>query len=129
MWLWADSEYIRRVMVNLLDNAIQSLEESQADDPKIEISLESKDEDAKDLFVVRVSDNGPGIAPEMRARIFDPYVSAKAKGTGLGLAIVQRIVMEHRGRIYCEESSQGACFVIELPMLKKDMYGPKNTHS
>ena len=63
-----------------------------------------------------VEDDGPGVAPEKRERIFDPYFTTKADGTGLGLAIVKKIVVEHGGTIDVGESALGgASFVIRLP--------------
>ena len=65
---------------------------------------------------LEVADDGPGIRPEDRDRLFLPYFSTKRKGTGLGLAIVHRIVSDHRGRIRVEDNQpRGARFVIELP--------------
>ncbi|MEY4724124.1 MAG: hypothetical protein RL043_273, partial [Pseudomonadota bacterium] len=52
--------------------------------------------------VLRVDDNGPGIPPEMMSRVFEPYVTSKAKGSGLGLAIVKKIAEENRARISLE---------------------------
>jgi two-component system, NtrC family, nitrogen regulation sensor histidine kinase NtrY len=64
-----------------------------------------------------VSDNGPGLSPEMRARLFQPYATNKPGGTGLGLAIAQRIVVEHGGEIaYSETPGGGATFSVELPI-------------
>ena len=62
-------------------------------------------------------DNGPGLAPEMRERLFEPYATTKAEGTGLGLAIVERIVTEHGGEIsYRDATGGGAEFLVTLPV-------------
>jgi C4-dicarboxylate-specific signal transduction histidine kinase len=66
---------------------------------------------------VAVSDSGPGVDPDLRTRIFDPFFTTKDPdvGTGLGLALSQRIITDHEGRIWVEESELGgACFVVEL---------------
>jgi signal transduction histidine kinase len=63
-----------------------------------------------------VTDNGPGIAPEMAARLFEPYATTKAQGTGLGLAIAQRIAIEHDGELACLPSPKGALFRLVLPI-------------
>ncbi|HXH09206.1 MAG TPA: ATP-binding protein [Alphaproteobacteria bacterium] len=69
--------------------------------------------------VIAVSDTGPGIPPEERWRIFQPFVSKKPGGTGLGLAIAQRIVTAHGGRIDVESTpAQGSRFTICLPLVE-----------
>ena len=66
---------------------------------------------------VVVRDNGPGVADEMRDKLFEPYATSKAHGTGLGLAICQRIVFEHGGEItYRPATKGGAVFEITLPV-------------
>jgi signal transduction histidine kinase len=66
---------------------------------------------------VEVADDGPGVAPADREKLFLPYYSTKLRGSGLGLAIVQRVVSEHRGRIRVEENEpRGARFIVELPL-------------
>jgi signal transduction histidine kinase len=64
-----------------------------------------------------IEDDGPGVPPESRERVFDPYFTTKSDGTGLGLAIVKKIVVEHGGRIEVGRSERlgGASFVIHLP--------------
>ncbi|SDR56154.1 Signal transduction histidine kinase [Rhizobiales bacterium GAS113] len=65
---------------------------------------------------VDVADNGPGVKPELRARIFNPFFTTKAKGTGLGLAKVATVVEAHQGLVEClEEQGGGACFRVTLP--------------
>jgi len=74
----------------------------------------TKDPDGASIMV---DDNGPGVAPAERERIFDPYFTTKTDGTGLGLAIVKKIVVEHGGTIDVSESTLGgASFVIRLPL-------------
>ena len=110
----ADSEYIRRLVVNLADNAVHSLEESKIVSPEFKVVVGV--EGGADHFLrIAFEDNGPGIPAHMRDKIFDPYVTSKASGTGLGLAIVRRIATEHMGRIRCEEA-KGGRFVLELPL-------------
>lgn len=115
-----DSEYLRRLIVNLTDNALHSMLEAQVSEPKFEIRLTQTTDKALQIFF---EDNGPGISETMREKIFDPYVTAKASGLGLGLAIVRRIAMEHQGKIRCE-AAKGGLFVLELPTFifsKKDL--------
>lgn len=111
----ADPEYLRRLVVNLADNALHSLEESKVERPAFRVAIGQRS--PKDNFVsISFEDNGPGIPAALREKIFDPYVTSKGSGLGLGLPIVRRIAMEHMGRIRCEESSGGR-FVLELPTI------------
>lgn len=115
LFINADAEHMRALAVNLVDNAIQSMEELGNRSEKSKLKIEIFDAQEGRIGIV-FEDNGPGIDSNMRNKIFDPYVSSKASGLGLGLAIVRRIAEEHRGRIRCEESPGGR-FVLELPRL------------
>ncbi len=64
---------------------------------------------------VRVEDTGPGVAPEQREQIFNPFVTTKKTGVGLGLSIVSKIMDEHHGSIHVENTGRGACFVLFFP--------------
>jgi two-component system nitrogen regulation sensor histidine kinase NtrY len=111
----ADREYLRRLFVNLADNALQSMEEAQVPEPRFRVKVESGDE-ATSMLRIIFEDNGPGIPESMREKVFDPYMTSKASGLGLGLAIVRRIAIEHLGRVRCE-AGEGARFVLEVPTL------------
>jgi len=107
----ADRDQVVQIVTNLVQNAQQAL----ADRPqgRVEVRLSRE----QDKLVLSVSDNGPGIAPEMRGRLFEPYATTKAEGTGLGLAIVERIVVEHGGEIAVGDAAGGgAKFVVKLPL-------------
>src|SRR5262249_32453105 len=106
-----DSEQLRRVFVNLIDNALDAVADQQG--PR-QITISTAHNSARNLLVAEVADNGHGIQPADFRRLFQPYFSTRGTGTGLGLAIVQRIIMEHRGRIRAETNyPHGARFVIE----------------
>ena len=108
-----DVEQIKRVFVNLIDNALDALG-SVSDEKRITI-VTSHDAEKSQLRA-EISDTGKGIEPSDLRRLFEPYFSRRDSGTGLGLAIVQRIIMEHGGHIHAERNHpRGACFVIELP--------------
>lgn len=108
-----DTEQLRRVFVNLIDNARQAL---TSVDGQRTINVSTKFDPARSLLIAEVSDNGRGIQPADFKRLFQPYFSKGGSGTGLGLAIVQRIIFEHGGRIRAEANyPRGAKFVIELP--------------
>jgi two-component system nitrogen regulation sensor histidine kinase NtrY len=106
-----DREQIKRVMINLLDNAMAAVE------GRGEIRIDLTDHPDQGMVQVVVSDNGKGIPADHKARLFEPYFSTKKHGTGLGLAIVNTIVSDHKGRIRVEDNEpKGSRFVIELPV-------------
>jgi hypothetical protein len=109
----ADPDQMKRVVVNLIDNAAEALERSL----RKEIWVRSALDPEREVVEITVADSGPGISPEAKERLFLPFFSTKRSGTGLGLAIVNRIVAEHRGSIRAEENfPTGSKFVIELPV-------------
>jgi hypothetical protein len=108
-----DSEQMKRVVVNIIDNAAEALEHSL----RKEIWVRSTLAPEHDAVEITIEDSGPGISPEAKERLFLPYFSTKRSGTGLGLAIVNRIIAEHHGSIRVEENfPTGTKFVIELPV-------------
>jgi two-component system nitrogen regulation sensor histidine kinase NtrY len=105
-----DSEQIKRVVVNLVDNAIEATSRSGT------ITIETEHDPSNNLARLVLADDGPGIPPADRDKLFMPYYSTKRRGSGLGLAIVRRIVAEHGGTIEVGENTPtGARFTIELP--------------
>jgi two-component system nitrogen regulation sensor histidine kinase NtrY len=105
-----DPEQMKRVFVNLIDNARDAMGGSGR------ITFFTTYRPEVESLRVEVTDEGPGIRPEDRDRLFVPYFSTKKKGTGLGLAIVNRIISDHSGYIHAENRRpRGACFVMELP--------------
>ena len=105
-----DAEQIRRVMINLMDNAIEAMER------RGQIVVETQLDATNSLVRVIVADNGPGIPASEREKLFLPYYSTKRRGSGLGLAIVRRIIAEHGGSIDVGDNTpRGTRFTIELP--------------
>ena len=106
-----DREQMKRVMINLLDNALSAI------DGKGQVTIDlSYDQDLQ-IVTIEVVDNGKGIPPGHKARVFEPYFSTKKHGTGLGLAIVNNIINDHNGSIRVQdEEPQGTRFIIELPL-------------
>jgi two-component system nitrogen regulation sensor histidine kinase NtrY len=105
-----DRDQIKRVVINLLDNAVAAMEEKGI------VKLSSHYDPELKMADFRVSDDGPGIAPEDRSRLFEPYFSTKKTGTGLGLAIVNSVVTDHNGFVRVKDNiPRGACFIVELP--------------
>ena len=113
-----DRDQIRRALTNLIDNAIAAASPrgAEAADP-LQVCLRSVYDPSLQTVRIEVDDDGIGIPPEHRRRIFEPYFSTKKQGTGLGLAIVSRIVADHGGYIRAQENPpRGTRFVIELPV-------------
>jgi two-component system nitrogen regulation sensor histidine kinase NtrY len=105
---WVDREQIRRVLINLVDNAIE------ATSPPGRVTVAASRTDGH--LRIDVADTGRGIPAEAKDKLFLPYFSTKGRGTGLGLAIVHRIVTDHHGRITAEDNRpSGTVFTIELP--------------
>ena len=110
-----DAEQLRRVFVNLIDNASNAL--ASVEGTKT-IAVTTSFDSSRSLLLAEVSDTGHGIRPSDFKRLFQPYFSTRGSGTGLGLAIVQRIILEHGGRIRAQANyPRGARFVIELPAM------------
>ena len=108
-----DVEQIKRVFVNLIDNAVHALASTTGDK---QITIVTRHDAERSLLRAEVADTGQGIEPQDFRRLFEPYFSRRDSGTGLGLAIVQRIIMEHGGHIRAERNiPRGAKFVIDLP--------------
>lgn len=109
-----DAEQLKRVFVNLIDNAVEAFGEEENGKT---VTVTARHDAARDIVVAEVSDNGNGIAPSDLQKLFQPYFSTKGRGTGLGLAIVKRIITEHHGRInVVGNQPNGAKFIIELPV-------------
>ena len=105
-----DVEQIRRVIINLMDNAIEAMDRHGS------ILVETQRDETNSLVRVIVADDGPGIPPAEREKLFLPYYSTKRRGSGLGLAIVRRIIAEHGGSIDVGDNTpRGTRFTIELP--------------
>ena len=111
--VWGDSTQLRQIIHNLLRNAEDAQEGTET--PVIGIATRLIDGQAE----LSVTDNGPGFPAEIMARVFEPYVTTKARGTGLGLAIVKKIVDEHHGRIAINNHlPTGAQVSVRLPVAR-----------
>jgi len=110
----ADPLRLRQIFNNLIINTQQAL--TGQDEPRLTISTKKLTIKPESIEIV-VEDNGPGFAPELLDRVFEPYVTSKEKGTGLGLAIVKKNVEEHGGSIRVENASHGGARVsIRIPI-------------
>lgn len=115
--VYCDRQQLTQVFVNLINNALEAMEEAGMETGK-EILVKS--ELKNDHHWISIQDNGPGIPLNVAKKIFDPFFTkGKAKGTGLGLSIVQGIIEEHQGKIsVVTEVEKGAMFLIVLPISK-----------
>jgi two-component system nitrogen regulation sensor histidine kinase NtrY len=119
--LLLDPEQMKRVLLNLVDNALGALSEGG------EIRLTTRAALPAEQVELEVADTGPGIPDRDKSRVFEPYYSTRRGGTGLGLAIVNSIIADHGGRIRVEDNlPRGARFIIDLP-LRRD-HGSDHPH-
>lgn len=105
----ADKDQLTQVLVNLVKNAEEAMAQTGG---TVSVSAAAEGKTA----VLRVADEGPGVPPEARSRLFEPYVTTKADGTGLGLAIAARICQEHQGSLSLDDAPRGATFAVRLPL-------------
>jgi nitrogen fixation/metabolism regulation signal transduction histidine kinase len=103
-----DARLLRGAIANLIENAFQATPGGGR------VRLASYGVDSK--VVVSVDDDGPGVAPELLPKIFDPYFSTKTSGTGLGLAIARKAIEEHGGSVHAENLNPGFRISLELPV-------------
>jgi two-component system nitrogen regulation sensor histidine kinase NtrY len=103
-----DADMVKRALINFVDNAVSALEGRG----HIRISMQPEPGRVR----LEVEDDGPGVLPEIRERLFEPYFSTKRKGTGLGLAIVRRIAQDHGGEALYQPLPQGSRFSLILPL-------------
>ncbi|HJN15610.1 MAG TPA: hybrid sensor histidine kinase/response regulator [Armatimonadota bacterium] len=118
-----DPEDLTAVIRNLLENAIQA---ANGDSPAVALTTEATPAGVR----ITVTDNGPGIAPEVTSTLFDPFITTKAvgEGTGLGLSIVRRIVNQHDGQVRADSSPDGgARFTVDLPTSDPTSLRPAET--
>jgi two-component system nitrogen regulation sensor histidine kinase NtrY len=105
---WLDGEQVKRVLINLIDNAMEATDAPGA----VQVSVE-RDNGA---LRIQVADTGRGIPAEAREKLFLPHFSTKGRGTGLGLSIVRRIISEHHGTIRVSENQPaGTVFTVDIP--------------
>jgi nitrogen fixation/metabolism regulation signal transduction histidine kinase len=115
-----DAVRIRQVLHNVIRNALEALGEQE--DGQVIVATRLVKTDSVQHIEITVDDNGPGLPPEYREEIFDPYVTTKVKGTGLGLAIVKKLVEEHGGEVIIySEAGEGTHVKIVLPVSNTGM--------
>ncbi len=119
----ADEGLITQLFLNLIRNAVEALDEEGmiriTSRIVADYSMTQKGEGRSRMVALDVSDNGPGIPPEVLDNLFTPFFTTKARGTGLGLAICQKIVAEHRGMMKVEsDPGRGTTFTVMLPLIQ-----------
>src|SRR5258706_16098586 len=121
----ADRQLCEQVLVNLITNALQAME-GQPGSLKgaldgtsngiLRLSIAPEVSNGERGVCVTVEDSGPGVPPELREQIFNPFFTSKKEGVGLGLSIVAKIVDDHRGTIRLDsDNAKGACFRVFFP--------------
>jgi len=117
-WIYADTQQIKQVLINLIQNAADSIGRNGVIVLRVlreEAEFEGR---VRPAAVLQVADTGKGIAPEVEKRLFDPFFSTKETGTGLGLALAARIIARHGGLIrHHTQLHRGTTFEIVLPRL------------
>lgn len=106
-----DRDQVRQVLVNLIQNAVEAVDPQRG-----KVMVRARAEGGSEV-VLEVRDNGKGITPEVRQKLFEPLFTTKTKGTGLGLAIVSNITHRHGGQVEVESrAGQGTTFRLRLPI-------------
>ncbi len=108
-----DKKRIKEVLINLINNSLDALKDSE--NGVITIKTYTKSSMFGNLVYLEVIDNGPGISQDIIDKLFEPYVTTRKDGTGLGLSIVEKIITEHNAKIKCENVTTGGTkFIIEF---------------
>jgi two-component system sensor kinase FixL len=112
-----DDVQIQQVVLNLVRNAVEAMEQAE---PR-ELTISTRTNAEQGMAEVIIADTGPGIAPELADRLFQPFVTTKATGMGLGLSICREIVEAHHGRLTAAPaSSGGTVFRVTLPIASRE---------
>jgi signal transduction histidine kinase len=127
IWIHADGQQIKQVVINLVQNAAESIGRNGTITLRVQAGTEALAGHRGPVAILAVADTGPGIPPEVEKRLFDPFFTTKEGGTGLGLAIAARIVTKHGGLLrYQTRLNHGTVFEIVLPGI--DDHGTTNPH-
>ena len=140
-----DRDGIRRVLTNILDNAVGALSavpgrtsparsEGDGDKPEMlvrgAVDLSTRYDGVRGVVVLDIADDGIGLTSEVKARLFEPYFSTKPQGTGLGLAIASAVLADHQAFIRVRDNQpRGSRFSIELPVRERTLEVPHGAHA
>ena len=117
--IYGDALHLQQVFMNLVVNAMEALSEKPHGAPRT-LLVSSQYDNVNHQAVILFKDNGPGIACEHQAKIFDPFFSTKAQGSGIGLALCYDLVNEHGGNISVQSNEEGTVFTVKLPCVRVD---------
>jgi nitrogen fixation/metabolism regulation signal transduction histidine kinase len=122
--VYADHDLLEQVLGNLFTNSLQAIESQGTHQPTIAWTL-GNTESGK--IWLRILDSGPGILPEVRGKLFTPFVTTRAQGTGLGLSFIKKVLEEQGGSIVNIDRpyGSGACFEILLPLIESRQFDAK----
>ncbi len=114
--VWADRDLLEQVLGNLFRNALQAIESAKPPARENWIRWAMGSAESGRVWI-RIEDSGPGVSPQIREKLFTPFLTTRAQGTGLGLSFVKKVLDEHGGTIDLSESAcaPGACFTLTLP--------------
>lgn len=115
-FIFGDPDLLEQAFGNLFKNSLQALRSSETIGPRIVWKIERLE---SGRILVEIQDNGPGLAPEIRNKLFTPFVTTRAEGTGLGLSFIKQVIEDHGGTIDLVET-EGACFRICLSELEHE---------
>ena len=122
--IYGDALHLQQVFMNLVVNAMEALSEMPHGSPRTML-ITSKYDIENHQAVIVFKDNGPGIADEHQAKIFDPFFSTKPQGSGIGLALCHDLINEHGGSISVQSNKGGTIFTIKLPCARIDKMSPQ----
>jgi two-component system nitrogen regulation sensor histidine kinase NtrY len=110
-----DRDALKRALINILDNAVAACQGEPHGRGRIEIA--TRYSESRGVVHLEIADNGSGMSPDVRLRLFEPYFSTKKDGTGLGLAIVSAVIADHQAYIRAQDNlPHGARFTISFPV-------------
>lgn len=127
--IWCDRGQVNRVLVNVIENAVNAVEENECQKDKqgrVKVVVKKQQPDSMQVLVL---DNGRGLPPDVEVnKLFDPYVTTRKKGTGLGLAIVRKVMDEHDGQVRLRRQPEGGTaveltFALKPARNEKEMAG------
>ena len=108
----ADPTLLHIVITNLVGNALEALSGDHSSAPRVRVEVGRRGPSAR----VCVQDNGPGVSPQVRPRLFEPFVTGKPSGVGIGLALSRNIARAHGGDLVLEDGAPGVTFILTLPL-------------